>query len=103
MVEVCRQGSLGEALAESSGSLLTLHTCFSQNSDIAAELDLSSIPIWVGKRECIGTLLGEGQDEDRLTSGQQGGCLGEEGVKEPCAGPGPEGLALAEIRWERED
>lgn len=87
------------ALAESSGNLPTLHSCFSQSPGIAVELDLSPIPSMCGEGGYIGALLGEGRDEDRLTSGQQG----KEDSREPCADPGPEGLASAEIRWERED
>lgn len=86
-------------MAESSGSLPTLHSYFSQSPGIAIELDLSPTPIMYGKGGYIGALLGEGWDEDRLASGQQG----KEDGREPCADPGPEGLASAEIRWERED
>lgn len=81
-------------LAESSGSLPTLHSCFSQSTGIAIELDLTTILIMFGEGGYIGALLGEGWDEDRLTSGQQG----KEDGREPCADPGPEGLASTEIR-----
>lgn len=50
------------------------------------------------KGECVGALLGEGQDEDRLASSQQKGCLGEEGGWEPVQVLGPKGWP-----WQRSD
>lgn len=47
--------------------------------------------------------VGEGQGEDRLVLGQQGGCLGEEDGREFCVGFRLEGLVLVEIRWKSED